>query len=65
MPSTRSPENDSVGKRGLRADWPFFVYDHWHIDENGHLAWETMMLPDNFIDIINKHIEVRDKNAGE
>lgn len=48
MQTTELPEKNEKPARGLRADWPYFVYDHWYIDENGNLAW-NMVIPEDVI----------------
>lgn len=30
--------------RGLREEWPYFVYEHWYIDEEGNIVSE-MVIP--------------------
>ena len=52
MRDTPLPENDSVGKRGLRASMN--IIDEW-ID----------LPPENWVDIINDFIKDRDKNDSQ
>lgn len=44
MPTTEWPGKNEKPARGLRAEWPYFVYDHWHIDEESNIVSE-MVIP--------------------
>ena len=60
MRTTESPEKNEKPARGLRADWPYFVYDHWYTDENGNLAWNMVIRGRRLTDLESMNIALQD-----
>lgn len=48
MPNTEWPGKTEKPVRGLRAEWPYFVYDHWYIDEEGNIVSEMVISKELF-----------------